>query len=511
MPAQTWAWHPPQSLDPATNPKGTPVTDKLLALRPMMLVVMLVYIAVIYAISVYAQRRVSNTEDYLVAGRRLPLSLAWMTLVATWFGAGTLLAVTGEVRDEGVKAAAIDPIGAGLCLILAGWLVAGRLWAMNLLTVCDFFRLRFGRTAELVAGLILVPSYFGWLAAQFRALADLLQLYLGMDAAIGLAVVAVLSTGYTLMGGMWSVTLTDAFQIVIVFVGLLVMAWTAFAALGGGEVVDGVRRLLAETPAEMLNPVRGADATEILQLTSVVLIGALGNLPGQDLLQRVFASNSAKTARLACFVSGVVYIGFGLIPVALALVARILVPEQSGTAVLPALAGFYLHPFLAVLFVTVVLSAVLSTIVSALLAPSGILTQNIFTRCRASERFSLLTLNRVAVLIVAVGGLVSAYLGESAYDLLQDSYSLILVSLVVPLLAGLYLSPRGEWSALACMTVGAGLWLCHWLQDWDTFGGPDQALFGVPVPAELGHTLVGLAVFFAVRLVSPSTRSEPEA
>ena len=157
---------------------------------------MLLYLCVMYIIGFIAQRKVHDEEDFLVAGRRLPLSLAWMTLLATWFGAGTMLTAADEVREGGLERAALDPFGAGTCLLIAGLLVAGPMWRMKLLTVPDFFLRRYGSAAELVSSLILVPSYFGWIAAQFTALAEVLHLFFDLPLGWGLVLVAILGTGY---------------------------------------------------------------------------------------------------------------------------------------------------------------------------------------------------------------------------------------------------------------------------------------------------------------------------
>ena len=106
-------------------------------LQNALAVTMVIYLIVIFAISLWSRGQIHNSEDYLVAGGRLPLSLAWATLLATWFGAGTLLAVAGEVRQEGVRAAALDPFGAGTCLLLAGLFFAAPLWRMRLMTLPD--------------------------------------------------------------------------------------------------------------------------------------------------------------------------------------------------------------------------------------------------------------------------------------------------------------------------------------------------------------------------------------
>ena len=107
-------------------------------------IAMALYVVVMYIIGFAAQRRIQGTEDFLVAARKLPLPLAWMTLLATWFGAGTLLTAAYGVRREGLHVAALDPFDAGTCLLRAGYFFAGPLWRIKLLIVPDFFQRKFG-------------------------------------------------------------------------------------------------------------------------------------------------------------------------------------------------------------------------------------------------------------------------------------------------------------------------------------------------------------------------------
>ena len=100
---------------------------------------MAIYVVVMFGVSAYAQRRVEDAEDFVVAGRRLSLPLATATLLATWFGAGTLMTAADEVRDRGVEAATLDPLGAGLCLLLVGLFFAAPLWREKLITLPELF------------------------------------------------------------------------------------------------------------------------------------------------------------------------------------------------------------------------------------------------------------------------------------------------------------------------------------------------------------------------------------
>ncbi len=456
---------------------------------------MLLYLVVMYWIGLIAQRKVHDEEDFLVAGRKLPLSLAWMTLLATWFGAGTMLTAADEVREGGLQRAALDPFGAGTCLIIAGLLVAGPMWRMKLLTVPDFFRRRYGSAAELISSLILVPSYFGWIAAQFTALAEVLHLFFDLPFGWGLVLVAIVGTGYTLMGGMWSVTLTDAVQITLVLGGLIILLWVVLWELGRGDAIAGWTRIGAETESSKLRLIPDDGGVAVLGWLGVFAIGAFGNLPGQDLMQRVFAANSERTAKLACLIAGGAYLLFGAIPLVLALGSNLLFPADVSTKILPTLAHAFLHPLVAVVFVVALLSAILSTIDSAILSPASVLAQNVFPRF---GRADTLRSNRVAVFLVAMCSLGLAFVGESAYELLEEAYLLTMVGLFVPLMLGLYTLPKNRRAGSASMLAGTSVWAIHFLCGWDDFLQPAQSLGWIPFPLSLGATacsLLGYCLF----------------
>jgi solute:Na+ symporter, SSS family len=443
------------------------------------------YVAVMFGLGLVARRRIGTVEDFVVAGRRLPLLLAWPTLLATWFGAGTLLIATDEVRAEGLVRGALDPFGAGACLLLAGWLLAARLWGMSLLTLPDFFGRRFGPRAEWLSAVLMVPGYFGWIAAQFVAVAGLLHLFFDIPVVWGIAIAAAVGMGYTLLGGMWSVTLTDAVQMGLVVLGLGVLGWEALSALGGGSGAVGMARLWEETPPGHLQVIPLEDAVALLGWLGVFAAGALGNLPGQDLTQRIFAARSARVARAACLLAGASYLVLGLAPLLMGLAANLLLPGEAAGPTLPLLAHLFLEPRFAVLLLLAVLSAVLSTIDSAILSPATVLAENVWRRAdRASPRIAH---HRLAVVLVTGCSVAVAYLGEDAYSLLESAYEVGLVSLFVPLLIGIRSRRGGERAALTSMAVGTGLWLVHRVAGWEHFVEP----LGGSLPVGLTCAAVG--------------------
>ena len=469
--------------------------------------VLIAFVALMFGIALRARNRIATLEDYLVAGRRLSLPLATATLFATWFGAGTLMTATDEVRAEGLRAAALEPIGPGLCLVIAGLFFASRLWGMKLMTLPDFYRRRFGARAEIVSSLIMIPGYFGWIAAQFVALAGILNVFWQVPMHHGIWLVAAVGAGYTLLGGMWSVALTDAAQVVLLLAGLVVLAGTVLVELAGPGAAEGLSagfaRFVAAVPAEDLVLMPTETAAALVGWLSVLAIGALGNIPGQDLAQRVFAARSARVAAAACVIAGVLYIVFGMVPVATGLAADAL-GVGDGQATLAVLASALMSPAMSIVFVLALVSAVMSTLDSAILAPSSVLSNNLLAKLK--PRASSIALARWAIVAIASCSIAFAYIGQSAYELLETAYAVGMVGLFVPLAVGLGSARGNEGAALAAMLAGIGLWAFHLTLGWDTFGGP--LLGALWLPQELAATAGAWLAYEAVAAAARNTRRE---
>ena len=431
------------------------------SLKGALAVSMIAYVIVMFGLSAWASGRVKGVEDYVVAGRRLPLWMATGTLLATWFGAGTLLTAADEVRARGVSAATLDPLGAGLCLILVGVFFAKPLWRAKLTTLPELFGRRFGPGARRASAALMIPPYLGWIAAQFMALAGMLELFFGVPQGLGVALVCAVGLGYTLLGGMWAVTLTDAAQVALLIVGLLVMAWVVLSELGQGQVGLGAATLWAQTPPARRALIPDASAAKALGFMGVLCAGALGNVPSQDVMQRVFSSRSARVAAGACLGAGALYLTLGAIPVLLGLAAATLAPEQQQASVLPWLAAQMLHPAMAVVLVLTLMSAVLSTIDSAILAPATVLSHDLLRAHPRLASIDALRLNRAAVAVIGLVSLALAWAGQSAYSLLESGYELGMVSLMAPLVFAVYGRRAWAWGAWGSMGAGTAAWALH--------------------------------------------------
>ncbi len=417
------------------------------------------YVLATLAVGWWASRRVQTAEDYLLAGRQLPLVLATATVFATWFGAETILGVSAEVAREGLRGAVVDPLGAALCLLLVGWLFARPLYRRRLLTFGDLYRNAFGPRAETAAALLLVISYLGWVAGQFVALGLLAELVLGLPLEAGVVGGCMVVVAYTWLGGMWAIAWLDLAQNIVLVAGL---------ALTLGMLAADLQPTAVTLPPDFFNPLPRADWLDGLAwMASLATIG-LGSIPQQDVFQRVMAARTEGVAAGASVLGGLLYLTVGLLPVILAVLLRLHQPESVGLGAeqvdpqqaIPRYILGQLPPAVGVLFVGALLSAILSTCSAALLAPAAIVAENLIAPWVGGLKGTrLLAVSRSAVLAVAAVALTMALSRSDIHALVSESSAFSLVCLFVPMLAALYGWRLSENGALASMGLGLGVWL----------------------------------------------------
>lgn len=463
----------------------------------MTIAAIVVYSVFLIALGFYSSRRIETQEDYLVAGRKLPLWLAWGTLLATWFGAGTVIGASEAARDEGLRGTLLDPFASGLALIVAGLFFAKPMWNMQLLTMGDFFARRYGPRTEVVSSIVQSASYYPWLAAQFVALGGLLSTELGWPIELAICVAAAFVLCLTISGGMWSVTLTDTAQAFVFLVALAMLGHAFFSSIGNGSVASGLQGTWHQTPAELRTLLPESYGLAWLAWTSTLVAGVLGNVPGQDLMQRVFSARSARVAVCACLLAGCVYIVFGLLPVMLGLASRIVLPEADTSGILNRLAAQVLSGPMRVVFVVALLSIVVSTATSALLAPSALLARNVFEKFAWCQCRPLVT-DRWCVLMSMMISLGIAFAGQEVLSLLEQALEITLVALLVPFLAAFSGRPTSDRSGVLAIVGGAVVWAAHslggaWLLSaaanpatatgWETLWHIPSALLGLAASA----------------------------
>jgi SSS family transporter len=396
----------------------------------------------------------------MLAGRSLPMVLSTSALFATWFGSETVFGASSEFLKGGLFAVIEDPFGAALCLLLFGLFFAPRLYAMNLLTLGDFFKIRFGRKTELIASIFMVPSYFGYTAGQLVALGLILNVVTGIPVWQGVVFSSLVVTVYTFMGGMWAISITDFIQSIVIIAGLVVLAIVLADKAGGVTVV------FEQVPAENFRFLPDWDITSVLTYLAAWSVLGLGSIPSQDIFQRVMSSSSQRTAVRSCFYASGLYLTVAMLPLFISLCVKFLYPEQvtgDTQLTLPSMVMAHTALPIQVLFFGSLLSAILSTTSSSILAPAAIFSENIvkplLKRPLTDRQFLFLT--RLSVLIFSLGATVMGCLKSDIYELVGVSSILSLVSLFIPMVFGLYWKRTSGTGAISSMFAGMAVWMYY--------------------------------------------------
>lgn len=432
----------------------------------MLLTLVVAYLLVTIAIGLVAAKRVKNSADFAIAGRHLPLAMIVTTTFATWFGSETVLGIPAKFVNSGLNGVVEDPFGAGSCLILVGLFFAGKLYRMNLLTISDYYRERYGRTVEVLCSVIIMVSYLGWVSAQVTALGLVFNLLSGgvVSMPMGMAIGVVSVLAYTLFGGMWSVAITDFIQMIILVVGLATLAVFAGNQAGGADKV-----IALAVSQDMFKFLPEPELKEILFFVAAAITIMFGSIPQQDVFQRVMSANSLHAATKGPIIGGICYILFAFVPMFLVVSALIIMPEKAAQLiqedpqkVLPTLVMEQMPFIMQVLFFGALLSAIKSCASATLLAPSVTFTENIWRQFfpHQSDKQALLAM-RITVLVFS--GFVLAYAiamqGSSIYEMVSGAYQVTLVGAFVPLVFGLYWSKATTQGAIFAIVLGLLAWL----------------------------------------------------
>ncbi|MDH4456899.1 MAG: sodium:solute symporter family protein [Candidatus Methylopumilus sp.] len=437
----------------------------------MLLWFVLTYWIISVGIGLYAGTKVHTSKDFAIAGRHLPMPVVVATVFATWFGSETVLGIPAVFLKEGLHGVVADPFGASLCLILVGLLFAAPLYRMNLLTIGDFYRKRFGPTAEMLTSIAIVISYLGWVGAQITALGLVFNVLSAGDISkisgmwIGSGTILI----YTLFGGMWAVAITDFIQMIVIVIGMLFIGNEISDQLGGvGVVIEHARQ------AGKFEFWPSLDAKEMIGFFAAWITMMLGSMPQQDVFQRVQSAKTIKIAVWGTVLGGVMYFFFAFVPMFLAYSATLIDPkmvsgliDEDPQMILPTLVLQHAPLIAQVMFFGALLSAIKSCASATLLAPSVTFTENIIKpilikRLNGGRLADHVLLNYMRLVTLSFTLLVTLYAinsDASIFSMVEDAYQVTLVMAFVPLVCGVYWKRATNQGALLSIFFGLTTWL----------------------------------------------------
>ncbi len=432
----------------------------------MLIWFVIIYLAISIGIGLIAAMRVKSAKDYAVAGRHLPLPVVMATVFATWFGAEAVFGVSATFVTEGLNGVAADPFGSSMCLIIAGFFFSSKLYKLNIITLGDFYRMRYNRTVEVLTTIAIVISYLGWVAAQIKALGLIFNMI--TDGAVseeaGMILGTIIVLTYTTLGGMLSVAVLDFVQMVVVIGGLLYIGSIVSGMTGG--VAPVIEHASAAGKLDFFP--KGADIWVWITFLGGWMTMMLGSIPQQDVFQRITSAKSAKVALWGSILGASVYFCFTFVPMFIAYAATLIDPAHFGKLVvedsqkvLPTLVLQHTPVLAQAIFFGAVLSAIMSCSSATLLAPSVSFAENI-VRGYIPHLGDKGFLRVMRICLVVFGLTVLTYAlnsNHSIFGMVESAYKITLAGAFVPLFFGAFWKKATSQGALAAIIGGITTWV----------------------------------------------------
>lgn len=412
---------------------------------------LLLYSVALVLLGLWIGRRVGSTGTFFVAGRSLSPLLLFATVLAANIGAGSTVGAAGLGYRDGLSAWWwVGSAGIGT-LVLGLW-VGPRIWrlaqARGYYTVGDFLEDRYGRSVRATVAALLWLATLTILAGQLIAVAVLLDAVAGVPKVWGCLIGGLVMTTYFTAGGLFTSAWVNLVELVVLLVGFGVALPWVWVDVGGWTAIVSS----APASASYLHFwAGGASGWTYLALLAPAFVASPG------LIQKVYGGRDAHAVRVGVGLSAVVLMVFAAIPPLLGMLARSHAPALDNPELaLPTVLVAGLPAALGSLGLAAVFSAEVSSADAILFMLATSLSKDLYRRFLrpAASDAQVLRVARLAAIAGGVLGVVLAILLPSVILSLSIFYSLLSVTLFVPVVAGLYTRRGGTVEALAAIVAG---------------------------------------------------------
>lgn len=416
------------------------------------LALLIVYSTGVIGVGIWTARFVRSSSAFFVAGRSLGPGLILSSMLAANIGAGSTLGATGLAYRDGLSA--WWWVGsAGIGSLIFGAAVAPRLWTLakqhDFYTTGDYLEFRYGPAVRGVATALVGAGSLALLAGQLIAGAAILNVITGMPRWLGAATGGAIMTVYFTAGGLLGTAWVNTLQLLVMIGGFVIAVPVALRTAGGLAVLSSPR--LPPWFGDLTYSAGpGSGWTLLLLLGPAFIIS-----PG--LIQKAYGGASAAAVRTGVLLNAAALLVFAFVPVLMGTIARATVPGLSDpNTVLPTVLTQGLPPWLGALALSAVFSTEVDTCDAILFMISTSASQDLYRRFfnpAASDRQRLLV-GRITAVLGGLAGVLLAIWLDTVIGAVTVFYSLLVVTMLVPVLGGLYLPRAGTREALAAIVSG---------------------------------------------------------
>ena len=450
-------------------------------------VVLLGYFALMIGIGLrFSSKAHQSMSSYFLSGRSLTLPLVIGTMMTSWYDGYSIVGVAQYGATIGIAGMLIYVIPCALSRIpFALWiapLVRGKI-PEDVMTIPDLMEYLYDRKAK-VLGTIAVAAGILYNGVNMLVISQLLALMFNFPQWLAIIAAGIMLGIYVLSSGMWSVTMTDVFQMGFISLAVAVGVIACMNMAGGWAHIYAT-----------LNPVQPSlfsynGGMSNMKALSWALIG-LSIYTEPMMYQRFSASDSAKTAKRSFLCCVPIWIAFSAAVIMMGFCARTLHPNLEfynafWTTVFDALpAG------LRGLFVAGLIAAVMSTLDSYILIQAAACTKDIYSGItgKTMSDDAMIRSNKIATVVIIIFSMLSTQAWLE--NLLNGFYFVTgfqVAGLLVPLVCGLFYEKRTAFAGWFTTAFGFIFWLL-----WQNIFAKSTG-----IPANNITWLVSAVVFFAI-------------
>ena len=421
-------------------------------------VIVVIYLLAMLFIGWYSSTRITSNTDFMVAGRRLGPLLMAGTLAATEIGGGSSLGVVQQGMENHGISSAWYIITMGVAFVILTFL-APKFRAATVKTVPEYFRRRYGKSAGLITAIIMVLPLIGLTAGQFIASSVILSTMLGISYQTAVIIVAAVVTIYSVMGGLWSVTMTDFIQVFLIVIGMIIAVPFAINMAGDWSNV------VANVPVKTFDMFKGYSPMAVVSLT-VMYVATF--TVGQEAVSRYYAARDGKAAVQGSILAAIVNFIYAFIPAVLGIITLALInmgrfsadqfADVGARYALPVLAIEAMPAVICGLLFAGIISATMSSADSDLLGAGSIFANDIYRAVLKPNASSeeVMKVTRWVMIIVGVASMFIALFNTSSIvNLLMFCFTLRAAGAFFPYVLGHYWKGASLAGTIASLISGS--------------------------------------------------------
>jgi len=442
-------------------------------MEPVFISAFIAYILVMIFIGWFVSRKQKSGDDFLLAGRNVPWLLSLGTTVATMVGTGSSMGAVAFAYHNG-WAGALYGLGGALGILLLAWIFAP-VRQLQFVTMSEelAYYVDNNRYVKNLIAFIIYAACIGWLGAHIIGGGMYLSWLTGLDITWAKVLIALSFAIYVVIGGYTAVIWTDSIQALILFIGFILMAYFSVDYLATKNM-NGWQAMLSAQPSINIS-LLGLEKIGVLPALSLATAILVGVLAAPSFRQRIYSGKNVTSVRKSFVYSGLLYLGFSLIPAIIGLCAYAMTTDLENSAyAFPHIALNVMPIGLGVLIIIAGISATLSSASSDAIAGVSVLLSDIYTLIKGHKPpvNKMILLSRLSLILTISIALLLALLSNDIISYITNMIAVLMSGLCVCGLLGRLWSKYTWQGAIATLIAGMmGAIAITWHEPWFQYLG----------------------------------------